>query len=345
MDVTAPTPDRWQEFVDSDPLAVAYQSPDWYKAICSATRRDDISRLYTLADGRQLLLPLIGPRRLPAALASAASPPTGWGMGGILAPDGLTAGDIAEVVADVRTLGFARLSIRPNPLLGDVWAQAMPSDVHASPRFAHTVDLRPGFDHLWMKGFAHAVRKGVKKAERNGVEIECESGTRLLPVYQQLFEQSLTRWAEQQREPLRLAQYRANRRDPYSKLEAIATAMGDKCRTWVATVDGEPASALITIEDGNCIQGVKAAMNKDLAGPLHTNDLIYSRLIQQSCETGYDYYHLGESGNNPGLDAFKRRFGAVGYEYAEYFIERLPLSEADQKLRSLVKRVIGFKDF
>ena len=161
--------------------------------------------------------------------------------------------------------------------------------MYASPRFADVVDLRPGFDHLWAKGFAKAVRKGVRKAERNGVEIECDSTDRLLPVYQELFESSVRRWAEQQREPLWMAQYRAHRRDPVSKLEAIVHGMGDKCRVWVATYNGEPASALITIQDGHSISGVKAAMNKEIAGPMHTNDLIYSRVIERACEEGLDW--------------------------------------------------------
>ena len=198
------------------------------------------------------------------------------------------------------------------------------------------------------KMLAHSRPPGyrrVKKAERNGVEIICESGTRLLPMYQKMFEGSIERWAEQQREPVAMARYRANRRDPYSKLEAIATTMGDKCKTWVAMHEGKPASALITIEEGRCISGVKAAMDKSVAGPLHTNDLIYSRLIGEACERGLRYYHLGESGDNPGLDKFKRRFGAVGHEYAEYFIERLPISEADVKARTAVKKLIGFRDY
>jgi lipid II:glycine glycyltransferase (peptidoglycan interpeptide bridge formation enzyme) len=266
-------------------------------------------------------------------------------MGGLMSTTPLTAADVSAVVADLRSLGHLRVSIRPNPLLGDVWAEGVPADVHASPRFAHSVDLRPGFDHLWEKAFAKAVRKGVRKAERNGVEIEVDSTDRLLPVYYELFEDSIRRWAEQQREPLRMAQYRAHHRDPFSKIEAIVKGMGAKSRVWIARHDGQPASALITIQDGRSITGVKAAMNKEIAGPMHTNDLIYTRVIERACEEGLEWYHLGESGSNPQLAAFKRRFGAEGHDYAEYFIERIPLSPADAKLRALVKRAIKFKDF
>ena len=155
----------------------------------------------------------------------------------------------------------------------------------------------------------------------------------------------MERWAGQQREPLRLAQWRGRRRDPYSKLEAIAEEMGEKCRVWVARVNGQPASALITIEDGVSIQGVKAAMDKELAGPLHTNDLIYSRLIEEACAKGRAYFHLGESGANPQLDAFKRRFAAQGYHYNSYAIERWPITESDERLRAAAKRVMRFKDY
>lgn len=344
--VASPVPDAdWRRLADADDYLVAYQSADWFKSICAATGGIDISRMYTMADGRQMVLPLVQNKFTRGQLSVAGSPPKSWGMGGLIADQPIQPSDITAIVEDLKSLNFMRISIRPNPLLGDVWKQGMPADVYASRRFAHVVDLEPGYDWLYRKGFAHAVRKGIKKSNRNGVEIICESGTRLLPVYQKMFEDSIERWAEQQREPVAMARYRANRRDPFSKLEAIANGMGDKCKTWVAMHEGKPASALITIEEGRCVSGVKAAMDKTIAGPLQTNDLIYSHVIEQACEKGFLYYHLGESGDNPGLDKFKRRFGAVGHDYAEYFIERLPLSETDAKARTAVKKLIGFKDF
>jgi hypothetical protein len=44
------------------------------------------------------------------------------------------------------------------------------------------------------------------------------------------------------------------------------------------------------------------------------------------------------------LAQFKTRFGARQYDFAEYWIERLPLYRAHRALRDGVKRMIGFRD-
>ena len=53
---------------------------------------------------------------------------------------------------------------------------------------------------------------------------------------------------------------------------------------------------------------------------------------------------MGESGSSAGLARFKGRFGAQAYDYAEYWIERVPVYRADRALSAGVKRVIGFQD-
>jgi hypothetical protein len=53
---------------------------------------------------------------------------------------------------------------------------------------------------------------------------------------------------------------------------------------------------------------------------------------------------MGESGGSSSLAFYKEKFGARPIPYAEYRIERLPLSAADAVLRDLIKRAIGFRD-
>jgi hypothetical protein len=53
---------------------------------------------------------------------------------------------------------------------------------------------------------------------------------------------------------------------------------------------------------------------------------------------------MGDSGFSAGLAQFKTRFGAQQYDFAEYWIERLPLYRAQCALRDGVKRMIGFRD-
>jgi hypothetical protein len=53
---------------------------------------------------------------------------------------------------------------------------------------------------------------------------------------------------------------------------------------------------------------------------------------------------MGESGNSGSLAQFKTRFGARPYPYAEYHLERLPLTTADRQVRTAVKRILRFRD-
>ena len=66
--------------------------------------------------------------------------------------------------------------------------------------------------------------------------------------------------------------------------------------------------------------------------------------IQDAIATGGDWYHLGESGTSARLADFKERFAAVPYDYADYRLERFPVTRADALVRGVVKRAIKFKD-
>ena len=59
--VTTPVPvGTWNDVLAADPGATALQTPAYLAAVLQAGGGRDISRLYTLGDGRRLVLPLIG---------------------------------------------------------------------------------------------------------------------------------------------------------------------------------------------------------------------------------------------------------------------------------------------
>jgi hypothetical protein len=66
--------------------------------------------------------------------------------------------------------------------------------------------------------------------------------------------------------------------------------------------------------------------------------------IEDACQAGCHVYHMGESGESASLAQFKGRFGAQPQRYAEYRLERLPITQMDKLLRQTIKRAIGFKD-
>jgi lipid II:glycine glycyltransferase (peptidoglycan interpeptide bridge formation enzyme) len=264
-------------------------------------------------------------------------------MGGLLAPGGARREDVAAVFADLVSRRVLRVTIRPNPLAGQVWQAACPSRVAATTRLAHVLDLDGGFDRVWRDRFTGSARTAVRKAERSRLVVERDTSGRLLPAYYELYERSLERWAERQHEPRALARWRGRRRDPLHKLEAIARRLGEGCCIWMAFLDGVPTAGIVVMI-GPSASYTRGAMDQELAGPTRANYLLHRLAIEHACRAGCRQYHMGETGQSRSLAQFKTRFGARPYAYAEYQVESLPLSAVDRALRSVVKRAIRFRD-
>jgi hypothetical protein len=128
-DVVSPVPRAiWQTVFDRDAEAVPYQSPQWTDALCRSSHRRDRSRLYTSDDGVQMVLPLVGYRRVPAATDLAGSMAWGWGIGGLVSTSPVTAEHVRAVADDLTAKApYVRLNIRPNPRAADAWGTAMPA--------------------------------------------------------------------------------------------------------------------------------------------------------------------------------------------------------------------------
>lgn len=342
--VTSPAPEGvWRDLLAADPGALVSQSPEWTQAICEAARYVDASRLYQLPSGRQAVLPMVGRIGLPGFSAVEASLPPAWGIGGLVAPGGARPDEIATVFRELATRRVLRTSIRPSPLQATEWAAARPVGTIAVPRLAHVLDLDGGFERVWKHRFAGTARTAVRKAERSGLTVERDVSGRLVPVFYELFEQSLDRWARQQHEPSKLARWRGLRRDPMPKFESMARCLGPAFRIWVAWHDGRPAAAILVLHGANA-HYTRGVMDKELAGPTRANYLLHSLAIEEACASGCRSYHMGESGNSSSLAQFKTRFGARPHSYDEYHVDPLNLTAVDRRLRGVVKRVIRFKE-
>jgi hypothetical protein len=327
----------------SDPNARVSQTPDWLDCICAFGRYDDASRLYELPHGRQLVLPMVRHRDLPGPLASEASLPTGWEPCGIVAPETLEVADVVAVLRDLAGRASVRTSLRPGPVQASAWAAARPPGTVVVPRLAHTLELDGGFGRVWTKRFTGTARTAVRKAERSQLIIERDTSGRLVPIVEELFKLSLDRWASQQSEPRPLARWRGHRRDPARKLELIARMLGDACRLWLAWHDQRPAAAIVVLQGKNTSY-VRGMMDKELAGPTRANYLLHRLAIEEACDAGCRYYDMGETGASRSLAQFKTQFGAHACPHADYHVERLPVTALDRHARSVVKRIIGFRE-
>lgn len=332
--------EAWQRLLQRDPTSTLTQGPSWMAALTHQTRWRDASRYYESSDGREFVLPLAarGARRGGAVYASM---PAGWGMGGVVGSHPLRPEDAELIMEDLRSLRATSVRLLPNPLRGDSWQSATKGSGTALERYSHVLDLDGGFASVRADRFRRTARKMSNRAMRAGLDIERDDSGRLIPVYRDLFKQSVNRWAARSGEPRWLAHARAAREDPPGKLEKLADDLREDFVTWVAWYRGEPAAVDITL-NGRSVFAWRAAMHEELGPATNAAYLLQHYAIEDACERGARYYYLGESGTSSGSAMFKERFGAVGHHYPEVRLESLPFTPASQLVRRAVKRAIRY---
>ena len=271
----------------------------------------------------------------------AGSFPPSWGFGGLVGGAPRT-DEVAAVLADLRSTAALSTRIRPNPLHDDAWSRAAAGAV-ALPRRAHVLDLEGGYERVWKERFSSKGRNHIRRAEKSGLVVELDTTGRLVEVFYELFLRSVDRWAAQQHEPRMLARWRAHHRDPPAKLAQLISALRGGGRLWVAWADGRPAAAILVLQGANA-HYTRGAMDLDIARPTRANYLLQARAIEDACQAGCRSYHMGETGDSTALAHFKENVGGRPHPYAEYVVERLPLTSMDRAARTAAKRVMRFKD-
>ena len=343
--VTRPVPRAtWESLLSSDPDAVVTQSLAWRDAVFADGRYQDISRLYEFPSGRQVVLPLARRRRRPAWAAMTASWPRDWGVGGPISQGGhISPAEAAAVLADVARGGTLAAEIELRHGADEAWLSEA-RQFQVEERDSHVLDLAGGFGDVWTHKFRGTARTAVRKAERSGLEVEVDRSGRLLPVFCDLYEKSIQRWAAMQHEPLRLTRWRTMQATPPGMLAAVSEHFGKECGIWVARSRAVPVAAIIVLQSRTHAKYWRGAMDKELATPVRANELLHSLAIEEACRDGYRCYEMGQSRPGSPLAAFKEKFGATMQPGHTLRAERLPLHAVGEMSRSTVKRVIGFRD-
>jgi hypothetical protein len=330
------TPDDWAAAIAADPLALPEQSPEWLSAICSDGRFRDASRAYGRDAEPPVVVPLVRSRT-----GVLWSPPPAWGVGGTVGI-GLDDALVGSIVDDLRGLRAPRVALRIDARHESLWQAATRSDDVTLARRSHILELRSTPDeHL--ASLSKSARRQIRLGGRSGAEVVVDREGRLLEQHYGLFLRSVERWAGKQHEPVRLARFRAARRDPMSKLRAMSDALGDRFMIVMAYVDGRPASSAIVLL-GATSRYVRGAMDIELAGPARASFAVQWRAIEEIHSFGSRRYHMGESGGSDGIAGFKEKFGAQPADHHEYRFERLPLTSTVDVAKRAVKRTIGFRD-
>lgn len=343
--VTVPAPrQEWTKAVLADPNSQAFQSPEYVQAVCAAGGFRDVTRLYETPDGRHLVLPLVSRAFLGGALCTQGSLMPYWGVGGVISADGIRPEDLAVICSDLRRdRRVLRTFIRPTSRSAAAWLAADLPGTKVRTGLGHVLDLDGGFETVWNDRFTKSGRRMVRRAEKAGVVVEVDPTGARLPEYFAIVEASIRRWARQQHEPLALSRWRARQRQSTTKMRALAAAVPDRFRLYLAMLDGRAIAGNVVFQ-GTGTRATSGAMIKELAGPVGAMHLLERVAIEAACAAGSTHYDLGESGGSAGLAMYKTRFGAQPQPYPMLFIERLPLAETDRLLREAAKRVIGFQE-
>ena len=340
LDVSAPAPrHEWEQLVSADSRSLADHLPAWTEAIGAGGKWVDASRLYRLDHGRAVVLPLM--RRRFGGGTWAASPPVGWGIGGLIGPDADDPFVIRAVVEDLRASNWISLRVRPNPLDADAWDEAVGSAALRLPLRAHIVDLRGGLDAV-LAAARKSTRRIIRRASGT-IQVVAGNQPELLDAYEQLWHLSVDRWAVRQGEPVWMARRRQMWRDPPARMRLLARCLSDNFRLWIAFIGGEPVGANVVVTARNA-HATRAVMNRERVGSSGAMQYLDWLAIQEAHRFGCESFHMGESGDSQQLSAYKEGLGASPVAYAEYRFERLPLSSVNAGTKSLVKRAISFRD-
>lgn len=328
--VLIPAPrDIWKQVLASDPAATIQQTPEWFDAIARVSGHTDASRFYALRDGRQLVVPILRKAPLPGVHLDA-SFPANYGQGGILASGGIRDSDVRYVLTDLKHTSAVSTRLGCNHDIAEHWARGAVPGVLMLPRRMEVIDLQGGFSEVWERGFRSSARRKVRKAERSGVVVERDTTGRLVPAFYDLYLAWTDRRAEESGVPQALARRMARRREPFEKFEAVAAALGDRCRVWLASLEGEPVASIITLVHGRHTICWRGYARKELASPVAATNLLERLAIEDACEAGCSFYNLGQSGGVVELEQFKQSLGATPRVSLEYRIERMPVTKFEE---------------
>ena len=344
LKVTSPVPrDVWGSLYRSDENAVVSQSLAWRDALFASDRYQDLSLLYEFPSGRQLVMPLAYRRQQPRWAYAVASWPQVWGIGGPITQGGqVSPTEAAMVLNDVARRGMIAATIMLRHDADKAWlSQARQFDVEE--RGCYVLDLAEGFGHVWQHRFRSNTRRAVRKAERSGLEIEVDRSGRLLDVFYDLFEKSLSRWAAAQHEPLWFTRMRMNRvcYTTPGHLDLVAKHFGSDCATWVAWYKGQPAAANIVLRSGAYVKAWRGAMDKEIAAPVCATEFLDRLAIEEACEEGYRFYDMGGAEPGSSLARFKENLGATLLFTHELRTERLPVYRARRLSANVVSTLMS----
>lgn len=300
--------DRWETFS-------FFQTPQWLDILCKAF--DDFQNRTVRLEGPSgvaVLLPLVRSRKAPG-LYSWLSLPYGT-YGGPLAERGAKSRswDLVRAYLEGQRFSAVNLTLPPGTRPPD-WKGYR---VHSLT--TQVLDLRPGFSSVMDRCFSAACRRAIRKAERSRIEIRLLEKELFFEPFFVLYEQSMKRWGLNKGFSPRL-------------FELLWAASG--VQYWGALHQGQLVSAALILTQGSH-QYYWLGVMDEATQSLRPNNLLFSRILEHSCQNAVETFDLGNSDGLIGVFNFKKSFGPEVVTYAQLY-RASPWVQGYRLLRSLLR--------
>lgn len=164
----------------------------------------------------------------------------------------------------------------------------------------HALDLVEGFGAVWSHAFTAKNRNMCRKAERSGVSVALESTSEGAAGYHALYAASARSWGHTEA--------------PYPGKLFTALVSSGHAELWLARLAGELVAGALLLRGSDDLLYWSGAMNREYRSVAPSNAVIRAA-IEAACDRGVRYIDFGASAGLPGVEAFKRSFGAQPREY------------------------------
>jgi lipid II:glycine glycyltransferase (peptidoglycan interpeptide bridge formation enzyme) len=213
------------------------------------------------------------------------------------------------------------LSVRFGPRTGGAWPDLGHSrGVRGRQRtdFTHAIDLRGGFEPLWLK-FGQSVRRYHGRGSRDGLNVRYSSSAADVDRFYAAYDYNTRAWPAHERKPLAL-------------FRNLATLAPGAARIWlVEDAAGATLAGAIAVEFGDSVHFWAGARDARLDRQ-HANLLLFPEIIRDACERGFAWFDFGSSQGLSHVQSFKEQFRPQQFDYPVWTFEG-PLAGTLRRLR------------
>jgi len=293
-----PSKQKWNEITNKCNDATFFHTYDWMKLMENTfDKYQNDSKLITLDDDKEILLPLMKTKKLKGTFTCYQSMPLGT-YGSFLSNNLISNEQMEEVIHE---LNIPNLLIVENPFSGI----KIPCDNKVP---METQILRLGEDKFpkLYKNFRKDHRWAIKKSIKMGVLIDEARTLDDYKEYYNVYQDSVKRWKKS-----------ATSNYPFKLFENIYKLHSHSIKLYVAKLNDKIISGALLLYHNNHISWWSGATLSDYFNYYPAN-LLQSKLIEISCFEGYLIYDFNPSGGHKGVYKFKHHFGTEVINFGLY---------------------------